>query len=169
MRFIRWGALSPVNQKDRFVQDKDFLEDNEKAKNSWHRPPARRGCYAFPWPYIEMFLVGWKLWKYDEETQKSTRIKEFLHPRKFNYSGKVWTHFFIIDPEVIYYRKRHSWYETDTDSLKIILKKHIWHLNDEGSKSDGWSTRGANSFNTIVRAHKIYCKDDFEVFIENPS
>ena len=169
LMFIRWGALSPVNQKDRFVQDKDFIENNEKAKASWHRPPRRKGCYAFPWPYIEMFLVAWKLWDYDKETQISTRKKEFLHPRKFEYSGKLWTHFFINDPQIKYYQKRDSWYETDTDSLKIILKKHIWNLNNEGSRSDGWCTLGSKSFNTISRAHKVYSKDDFEVFIENPS
>lgn len=44
LRFVRYGGLSPVKQLS-------------YGKYTFHSPPARRGIYAFPWPYIERFLL----------------------------------------------------------------------------------------------------------------
>lgn len=46
-RFVRWGGLSPVKQKG-----------YDPSMPAEHCPPARRGVYAFVYPYIERFLIG---------------------------------------------------------------------------------------------------------------
>jgi len=48
MKFVRFGGLSPVKQ-DHYTTGKD---------KCFHNPPRKRGLYAFPYPYIETFLLG---------------------------------------------------------------------------------------------------------------
>lgn len=48
MQFVRFGGLSPVKQTH---------YDTSKDKG-FHNPPRKRGLYAFPYPYIEKFLLG---------------------------------------------------------------------------------------------------------------
>lgn len=48
MKFVRFGGLSPVKQTHYDTSD----------EKSFHNPPRRRGLYAFPYPYIERFLLG---------------------------------------------------------------------------------------------------------------
>ena len=45
--FVTFGGLSLTKQKGYGKEDPSF-----------HSPPARRGIYAFVWPYIEKFLLG---------------------------------------------------------------------------------------------------------------
>lgn len=47
LKFARYGGLSSVNQTGYDPHTDDF-----------HSPPARRGFYAFVWPFIEVFLLG---------------------------------------------------------------------------------------------------------------
>ncbi len=47
-KFIRFGGLSPVIQTH-------YQTGEEKP---FHNPPRKRGIYAFPFPYIERFLLG---------------------------------------------------------------------------------------------------------------
>lgn len=48
MNFIRFGGLSPVKQEQYTTgEDKTF-----------HNPPCKHGLYAFPFPYIEKFLLS---------------------------------------------------------------------------------------------------------------
>lgn len=47
LKFARYGGLSSVNQ-----------EGYNSNIGSFHSPPAKRGFYAFVWPYIELFLLG---------------------------------------------------------------------------------------------------------------
>ena len=44
--FIRFGGLSPVNQKISYNSD------------TYHSAPARKGIYVFPYDMIEWFLMG---------------------------------------------------------------------------------------------------------------
>lgn len=46
MEFVTYGGLSLTKQKG-------FTKNG-----SFHQPPARKGIYAFVWPYIEKFLLG---------------------------------------------------------------------------------------------------------------
>lgn len=167
LKFIRWGGLSPVIQKERFVPDsklEEFKKNSPNFTGSYHRPPCRKGCYAFPENIIEMFLVAWKIYEkeYDEEGNSKLK-KQFLHPKKFTYSGKLWTHIYIVDPEIKYYRKRDSWYETDTDSYELLLKKYQWQLSKEISTDYVFNIK---EFSHFVKGWKHFSKDSFEVFIE---
>lgn len=47
--FVRYGGLSPVKQRG--------FEPNP-SKKTFHSPPARKGIYAFPQFWVEMFLLG---------------------------------------------------------------------------------------------------------------
>jgi len=44
--FIRFGGLSPVKQRGYTTNDEE---------RGFHTPPARKGIYAFPRGYIELF------------------------------------------------------------------------------------------------------------------
>jgi len=164
LEFIRWGGLSPVKQK-RFVPDKILYDRKQHEEfgffGTFHRPPARKGVYAFIPGFIEMFLVAWKMYK--EVDGKSVLKKEYEHARKFRYSGKIWTHIYEVDPSVTYYRKRDCWYETDTDSLEYLIKIHKWRLSKEAC-NDEWME--VKDFSSFMRAWKLFDKDHFEVFIE---
>lgn len=50
LKFVRWGGINPVKQKGYNVKLDDF--------HSFHSPPARKGMFAFPWPFVEYFLLG---------------------------------------------------------------------------------------------------------------
>lgn len=45
VKFLRFGGLSPVIQYG-------------YGNNTFHAPPAKKGIYAFPYPFIEWFLLG---------------------------------------------------------------------------------------------------------------
>lgn len=173
MEFIRLGGLSPVIQ-DRYESEEKLNSNREEMDDIpgigvyFHSPPARKGIYAFLPGFIEMFLVSWKIYKYDDETEKYSLKKEFSRARRFKYSGKLWIHIHVVDPEITYYRQRGSWYETDTDSLPIILKKYKWILSKDitSKERDEWSRTPVKDFNSFIRAWKIFSKDEFEVFIE---
>ena len=47
MKFVRYGGLSSVRQRGYDANSTGF-----------HSPPARRGIYAFIWPYVEWFLLN---------------------------------------------------------------------------------------------------------------
>lgn len=42
--FVRYGNLNPVKQL-------------AYGNDTYHSPPAKKGIFAFPWPYIERFLL----------------------------------------------------------------------------------------------------------------
>jgi len=171
LEFIRWGGLSPVKQKKRFVPDKILKNPNKKKfgfLGTFHHPPARKGIYAFVPGIIEMFLVAWKI--YDKQDINGNYIvkKEYKHARRFYHSGKLWTHIYIVNSDIAYYRQRDSWYETDTDSFEKIIKLHKWELSKEitSKKQDYWVRSQCKNFSDFIKAWKIYSKDHFEVFIE---
>lgn len=51
IEFIRWGGLSPQKQTHR----KDKIKNNEIG---FHTPPRKKGIFAFPYPYYDLFLLG---------------------------------------------------------------------------------------------------------------
>lgn len=172
LEFIRWGGLSPVKQKERFIPDKVLRNPNKGDFGffgTFHRPPARKGIYAFVPGAIEMFLVAWKIYNKPDKDGNYSLKKEYEHARKFKHSGKLWTHIHTVHPEIKYYRNRDSWYETDTDSFEKILKLHKWELSKEttSGKQCEWNRSHCNNFSDFNRAWKIYSKDHFEVFIEH--
>lgn len=136
IQFIRFGGLSSVPQKLNY------------RKEGFHNAPASKGNYCFIQGFMEMFLVEWKLFSKD-------KIKNLEKPRHFKYEGKIWTHIFVEDSQINYYRIKGSWYETDTKSLEIIIYKYKHLLNKE-AKNPKWKKND----------WKIFAKDEWEVFIE---
>lgn len=67
--FIRFGGLSPVNQKKSYKND------------SFHSAPAKKGIYAFPFDQIEPFLMGGMEYSKDKyeyvKDEKGNKIKMY--------------------------------------------------------------------------------------------
>ena len=51
IKFIRFGGLSPQKQTHR----KERLKEKEVY---FHTPPRKKGIFAFPYPYVDYFLLG---------------------------------------------------------------------------------------------------------------
>ena len=49
MKFVRYGGLSSVVQKQ-------YISDDEEK--TFHNPPLKKGLYAFPYGYIEFYLLS---------------------------------------------------------------------------------------------------------------
>jgi hypothetical protein len=100
MQFIRLGGLSPVKHK------------REKFTSNFHKPPTRKGIYAFISPYIETYLC-----MFNETHEKEFKTHGF---RKFEYEGPIWCH--LSENTTI-----GSWLLTNTDELPTLLKKCKHH------------------------------------------
>lgn len=50
LQFVTYGGLSLTKQKG--------YKADKSVDMTFHEPPARKGIYAFVWPYIEKFLLG---------------------------------------------------------------------------------------------------------------
>lgn len=108
--FIRYGGLSATPHNVHYRHRKDYF----------HTPPTKKGIFCFLDGYVEPYLYLWKMSDDKGKIKKESHLKK----REFKYKGKVWTHVKIQDKDVKYYREKGSWYETDTDSLRIIFKKY---------------------------------------------
>ncbi|HQK63110.1 MAG TPA: hypothetical protein PLV67_05985 [Methanofastidiosum sp.] len=146
MKFCRWGGLSAVKYK------KPKYDNGKQFSSEFHRPPRRYGIYAFPWPFIEMFLVYWK--SDYKDLNKTYRI--------FDYEGEFWCHFVKSSHSSII---KGSWVLTDTDEYPRLFKEHCkWqkkimykHCFGEDSLCKHPYIRPLGGFNG---------RDDLEVFIE---
>ncbi len=162
--FVRWGALSSQNQKGRYLSDNKLkTAEQDEVTGVFHRPPAKKGIYCFVDGFVEMFLVGWKMYREDGSLKK-----EYEHPKRFNYTGKIWTH--IYHPAVSgvqYFRTHGSWYETHTDCLKNILEEEKKRLNKESWSRDSffWGEKRPE-FHRMIEGYTHFSKDHFEMFIE---
>jgi len=83
----RVGGLSPVRQR------------NEAA-------PARKGLWAFLWPWFDTWLLSGtnaRGWLENQDQKGGTRLEDFKREgyRKFKHCGYVWTHFDIPGKEVL--------------------------------------------------------------------
>lgn len=87
VKFMRFGGLSPVPQK------------GYNKTNTFHSPPARKGIYAFLWPYIDRFLIGASYSGITTKYSKFTYVKDKdgnpitdTHPEFNNFQdrNKVW-------------------------------------------------------------------------------
>lgn len=65
VKFARFGGLSSVKQKG-----------YDASMPTFHSPPARKGIYAFIYPYIEMFLLSGKQSSIESKHSKFEYIKD---------------------------------------------------------------------------------------------
>lgn len=166
--FVRYGGLSSVRQKGYDVSMPTF-----------HSPPARRGIYAFPWPYVEYFLLGSltfvpgrMVWVKDG---KGNRIGE-NHPEFGCYADKPFV-FGVYSGEkstehylATHVRPKHFnydgdiWHHLSVKRSDILMAKGEWRLSCFQSycsalrKEIGVVKRGVDGIS--------YTKDHLEVFIE---
>jgi hypothetical protein len=109
LSFARVGGLSSVKYKSK--------AGSRFQSGGFHTPPVRNGIFAFTWPYIEPFLVGWKL-------KEGERMKL----RKFDYEGPIYAH---IKPKGLHPSEVGSWYLLTTSDLEKALRE----VRHEGRKS----------------------------------
>jgi hypothetical protein len=67
IKFVRYGGLSPVKQKHRKERLKDGI--------TFHTPPRKKGLFAFPKGYEELFLIGSSM-NPDHPSGKSAWLKD---------------------------------------------------------------------------------------------
>ena len=150
--FVRFGGLSSTSQKKFYKKD------------TFHSPPAKKGIFAFIWPYVEDFLWVWKV-KYipnETEAEWKKRKNEYMkkNTKKFQYSGMIWTHFGDVITGGIH---KGTWVKIHTNELNDILKKIKHRDTKEVMKYVGKEPiqdpykRGLGGFMS---------KDHLEVFIE---
>lgn len=151
MTFVRIASgLSPKKAK----LGAEFGKTSDKypfaIARTGHSPPARKGIYAFIWPYIDHFLWSWKIddqrssydWNYKRLFKKyghDDKIPEWeldkiknvndkkafddylrKHTMKFQYSGWLWTHLTDYTKNA---KRRGTWVEVHTDELRTMIKK----------------------------------------------
>jgi hypothetical protein len=153
LSFARVGGLSSVKYKPK-------PGDPFYSKGTWfHAPPVRRGIFAFTWPYIEPFLVGWKL--KDEETKK-------MRLRRFEYEGPIYAH---IKPKGLHVSEVGSWYLIDTSDLELALKEERHTLRKEIQRQEGiYRVDGKGTGEPFLGDPLMtYTKDHLEVFIPDSS
>jgi hypothetical protein len=140
MKFMRVGGLSSIRQKGNYGRD------------TFHSAPARKGIYAFIWPYYEPFLALWS----------DRNVAEYKNNgiRTFEYTGMVWTHYIDLakSSNIV-----GSWVKVHTSELETIVRKQKALLNGEllGDVFDCF--RG---YPPRCNPHVAFSKDLMEVFIE---
>lgn len=184
MWFVRFGGLSSKKQ---------LGYDTKNAEPSYHAPPARRGLYAFPWPYIEQFLLGGDTYVNPKLQKKgqTLRIKYVkdkegnpitnTHPEydKYSDSDKNWTMVTKRDEDGVApeeYRLYRNY-----NRKKFKYNGNLWtHLVDSIDPQDiidrrgDWVKTNINSYRAALtkdilkqkREGYSLNKDAFEVFIE---
>ena len=159
MKFIRFGGLSPVNHKKFYKTD------------SYHSPPCRKGIYAFIYPYVENFLISWKVNGVDVDANWKKRYDKFYRTNKkvFEHKGNIWVHFveeaikLNIDIEI-----KKEWVKVNTKDLKRLFSV-VKHNRMAELKKD-YILYGVGE-NFLKNPYKkglggFFCKDELEVFIE---
>lgn len=179
---VRIGGLSKVKYKGGTFGD-------------FHKPPVKKGYFAFLANYIEPFLYKWKYNAFDklakkqnidfdalsdEEREKFEREaekknKELEHNdrhRKIEYRGWLWCHF--VNEALEYYKGsveiKGSWAKVHSDDFEQIFKKMM--KNDtKALMKDKLSFNGTNR-NPIKDPYKrgksggmTISRDHLEVFI----
>ena len=115
LKFVRFGGLSSINQLGYETNTPDF-----------HAPPAKRGFYAFVWPYVELFLLGKKCTcdprvigaKFTYVRDNKGVIITDLHPEYKSYYSKHEKYWSVITEEYNdFYKKHKDMKDDDYDAL----------------------------------------------------
>lgn len=128
MKFVRFGGLSPVKQ--------DHYQTGEDKP--FHNPPCKRGIYAFPYPYVEKFLLG--------ATDDPTNISHKTQWLKDENGNKI------------KYKDFYGDYDSKTDKI-TINPKYIRLLKKLGVKQDDiWTSTDSNnvSYVTVMKKPRVF-------------
>ena len=125
--FVTYGGLSATKQRGFTTSGKE---------GTFHEPPARKGIYAFVWPYIERFLLGG--YNSPRERGKGQRnrvvyvrdkegnVVDSNHPEyeKYSEKNKNWNLQYWKDKR-LYHQDAGSWDDGYIPSEKHVLYNHV--------------------------------------------
>ena len=195
VRFVRYGGLSPVRQrgfkswknegkpypKEDPEDYKPKTFDEKDVKNlppTFHTPPAKKGIFAFIWPYVDLFLLGGTdKWTNEKDINGNVINDEGGSPKKklpkrkvFDYYGNIWHHLkFHVKQDGIL-AERGSWVKTSFETFIEALKKEVhagysadvfkgFYGTENDPHNPNWKRTG-KPFSNLT-------KDHLEVFIED--
>jgi len=131
----RFGGINIVKQK------------NNYGKDGFHNAPERYGFYAFPYPYVEMFLAG---------STKMNEIKAGVYKKFKAVEGNIWSH---LEPrnksDII--EQKNGWYKTTVEVYLKSLK--ICYANDSGYNQAKYGMPNRKN------PYSFVSKDHLEVFL----
>ena len=162
IKFCRFGGLSPVVQKGYNVPKYNEF--------TYHSPPARRGFYAFVYPYIELFLLsnemGQKKWGKSEKLDEYGDQKDILivKPKIFKYTGELWHHLGKHCHHCDIIKEHHSWVKTSFEVYVEALRKEFHYMKLGGRES--YMGKDNAPFVNCNNPTRYFTKDHLEVFIE---
>jgi len=140
IKFARFGSMSAKSH------------DKKKFASDFHRPPVKRGIYAYIYPYIEPFLAAWK---YPEGKMPKLKI--------FNHTGDIWTHFIDAASQTgALQQVKDSWALIHTSDLPKVLSRQK-SMDNTFAKQ----TMSSSTFKDPYRRGQggWMSKDHLEVFI----
>ena len=154
--FVRYGRLHLTKQQG-------------FGKETFHSPPTKRGFYAMPIRFQEMFLIGSL-----EKTQpdvlnlpkniigekyyeiKNKRLKKIYHKFTVKNNDVIWHHLDSNNKHIL--DRNGSWVKTFVYNWKKCLYKEILKLRNEGFEYK-------DKLDEIPKK-SYYSKDHFEVFFD---
>lgn len=147
--FVRFGKLKLVKQMG-------------YGKDTFHAPPASKGCYAFPLKYQEFFLIGSLDTTQPDEFNKVKKLDGFKKQR-----SKI-RHQFIVSKDV------ELWHHLNVDNKDVLGRHNSWVKTNyyawkKAIIKDGLNLRMISSGGDINSVGKIcgfYSKDHYEVFFD---
>jgi len=193
IRFMRFGGLSPVRQvgfkrwknvgNQHSPNSSGRISDpsNKNDPPTFHTPPARKGIYAFVWPFYDLFLVprekyqikkdknGKPIYFGDEGDEDRFPDLELPHPKLFDWNGPLWHHLgeWVNPKDII--ATRGSWTKTSFPVFIDALRKDA-HANTSTDFSRQWNPNGPYRPNwqfSKANPFRHTSKDHLEVFIED--
>jgi hypothetical protein len=180
IKFARWGGLSPVKQAG-------------YGGTTFHSPPARKGIYAFVWPYIEKFLLGGYEQigrgkftyvkdkdgnvidsdhpSYESESEKHNKywsVPMDSDPTNPDYQVKKWALATLTKPKIFDYDGE-IWHHLQVPGNRILDSKNDWIKTDFDVYREALRKELHNMKSTspLQRGSTAgWTKDHLEVFIE---
>jgi len=167
LKFVRYGGLSGVPQKG-----------YDPAFPTFHSPPARRGIYAFVWPFIEFFLLGKNTfdqrrmeWIRDDKgvviDENHPEFKDWLKKEKFSTYPRNGVYALAThkDPVAFEYEGE-LWHHLEIKRNETLASRGGWVLSDYSTYIK--ALRREIGRNELMRKREgySYSKDHLEVFIE---
>ena len=131
MKFVRFGGLSPVKQ----------THYDTSENKPFHNPPRKRGLYAFPYPYIEKFLLG--------ATDDPSNISHKTQWLRDENGNKIKTNDFYDDEKG--YDIKIDGYPIKPQYIRLLKKLRI-------KQKDIWGSRGDDnvSYVTVMKKPRTF-------------
>lgn len=151
MKFIRFGGLSPIKQ----------THYDTSTEKPFHNPPRKNGIYAFPYPYIEKFLLDAtnEPWNTSNKTQwlKDDDGNKILESDFWKYDFNINDH--VINSKYISIIKKQNINKKDLGSCidKKTLKDTEIIVGESFSETTAkYEIRREHTYMTVLKKPKIF-------------